>query len=82
MGESGNAMLEMNNGSRSMTHILTNAEMQKLSAALNDSTLSDDMKRQRISGIISNISISQQISQNYEQARDQQESLNETIQRK
>lgn len=82
MGESGNAMLEMNNGSRSMTHTLTNAEMQKLSAALNDSTLSDDMKRQRISGIISNISISQQMSQNYEQARDQQENQSETLQRK
>ena len=82
MGESGNAMLEMNNGSRSMTHTLTNAEMQKISAALNDSTLSDDMKRQRVSGIISNISISQQMSQNYEQARDQQENQSETLQRK
>jgi hypothetical protein len=56
--------------------------MQKIAAALNDSTLSDDVKRQRIAGIISNIGISQQMSQNYELARDQQETQSETLQRR
>lgn len=82
LDESGNASLEMANGNQSIKHRLSNAEMQKIAAALNDSTLSDDVKRQRIAGIISNIGISQQMSQNYELARDQQETQSETLQRR
>ena len=82
MNENGNAMLQMNNGSQTMTHTLTNAEMQRLSAVLNDSSMSDDMKRQRVSGIISSIGIGQQMAQNYEQAREKQESQSETMQRR
>lgn len=82
LDESGNASLEMANGNQSIKHRLSNAEMQKIAAALNDSTLSDDVKRQRIAGIISSIGISQQMSQNYELARDQQETQSETLQRR
>ena len=82
LDESGNASLEMLNGNQSMKHRLSNAEMQKIATVLNDGTLNDDMKRQRISGIISSIGISQQISQNFEQARDQQETQNENLQRR
>jgi hypothetical protein len=82
LDESGNASLEMLNGNQSMKHLLSNAEMQKIATVLNDGTLNDDMKRQRISGIISSIGISQQISQNFEQARDQQETQNENLQRR
>ena len=82
LDESGNASLEMANGNQSIKHRLSNAEMQKIAAALNDSTLSDDVKRQRIAGIISSIGISQQMSQNYELARDQQETQSEALQRR
>lgn len=80
--DQGRGILVMNNGKQSTSHVMTESEMQKLSSALNDSSLSDDMKRQRISGIINSIAIGQQVSQNYEQARDQSQEQSETIQRK
>ena len=52
---------------------LTNAETSRLSQALNDSGLSQESKQQRVAGIINSIVISQQVSQNYNQAIENQE---------
>jgi hypothetical protein len=63
----------MNNGQQQFSHVLTNAETSRLSQALNDSGLSQESKQQRVAGIINSIVISQQVSQNYNQAIENQE---------
>lgn len=67
------ATLTMNNGQQQFSHVLTNAETSRLSQALNDSGLSQESKQQRVAGIINSIVISQQVSQNYNQAIENQE---------
>jgi LysM repeat protein len=73
VSENGMATLTMNNGQQQFSHVLTNAETSRLSQALNDSGLSQESKQQRVAGIINSIVISQQVSQNYNQAIENQE---------
>ena len=73
VSENGMATLTMNNGQQQFSHVLTNAETSRLSQALNDSSLSQESKQQRVAGIINSIVISQQVSQNYNQAIENQE---------
>ena len=73
VSENGMATLTMNNGQQQFSHVLTNAETSRLSQALNDSGLSQESKQQRVAAIINSIVISQQVSQNYNQAIENQE---------
>ena len=73
VSENGAATLTMNNGQQQFSHVLTNAETSRLSQALNDSGLSQEARQQRVAGIINSIVISQQVSQNYNQAVENQE---------
>lgn len=73
VSENGAATLTMNNGQQQFSHVLTNAETSRLSQALNDSGLSQEARQQRVAGIINSIVISQQVSQNYNQAIENQE---------
>ena len=73
VSENGVATLTMNNGQQQFSHVLTNAETSRLSQALNDSGLSQEARQQRVAGIINSIVISQQVSQNYNQAIENQE---------
>lgn len=63
--EGQNPVLSITDDKSTFNHELTNAEMTRLSAALNDASLSDEAKQGRIAGIINNIVIANQMSQNF-----------------
>lgn len=68
--EQGNPILSVATDKISFNHELTNAEMARLSNVLNESTLSDEVKQQRVAGIVNNIVVSNQMSQNFNQQVD------------
>ena len=63
--EGQNPVLSITDDKSTFNHELTNAEMTRLSAALNDASLSDEAKQGRIAGIINNIVVANQMSQNF-----------------
>lgn len=63
--EGQNPVLSITDEKSTFNHELTNAEMTRLSAALNDASLSDEAKQGRIAGIINNIVVANQMSQNF-----------------
>lgn len=79
--EDGKTVLEINNGKQQFTHELTPSELNRLSQVLNNAELSDDVKRQRLSGIVNSIVVAGQVTQNYEQQQNQSENQNEVIRR-
>ena len=79
--EDGKTVLEINNGKQQFSHELTPSELNRLSQVLNNAELSDDVKRQRLSGIVNSIVVAGQVSQNYEQQQNQTENQNEVIRR-
>ena len=79
--EDGKAVLEINNGKQQFIHELTPNEQNRLSQVLNNAELSDEVKRQRLSGIVNSIVVAGQVSQNYEQQQNQTENQNEVIRR-
>lgn len=80
INDNGSTVLNMDNGHQQFRHELTNAELSRLSQALNNTELSDDAKQQRVAGLINSIVISQQVSQNYNQAIENQQA--EQLQRR
>ena len=81
IGENGRATLVINNGKDVMRHELSNAELSRLSSVLNATDLSDDVKKQKIAGMVGSIFATHQVSQNYEQQVSQTENQVETIRR-
>lgn len=79
--DDGKAIFEMNNGKQQMSHELTANEMNRLSQVLNNSEITDDVKRQRVTGIVNSIMVAGQVSQHYEQQANQSENQNEVIRR-
>lgn len=63
--EGQNPVLSITDDKSTFNHELTNAEMTRLSSALNDASLSDEAKQGRIAGIINNIVVADQMSQNF-----------------
>lgn len=63
--EGQNPVLSITDDKSTYNHELTNAEMSRISAALNDASLSDEAKQGRIAGIINNIAVANQMSQNF-----------------
>lgn len=66
MREGLNPVLSITNDRSTFNHELSNAEMTRLSAVLNDSGLSNEAKQGRIAGIINNIVVANQMSQNFD----------------
>ena len=64
--EGQNPILSITDDRGSFNHELTNAEMTRLSAALNDANLGNEAKQGRIAGIINNIVVANQMSQNFD----------------
>lgn len=64
--EGQNPILSITDDRGSFNHELTNAEMTRLSAALNDANLGNETKQGRIAGIINNIVVANQMSQNFD----------------
>lgn len=64
--EGQNPILSITDDRGSFNHELTNAEMTRLSAALNDANLGNEAKQGRIACIINNIVVANQMSQNFD----------------
>lgn len=78
----GNPLLLVNNGTVNFTHELTNAELSRIQQALGNANLSDAEKQRTIASVINGIIVSQQMSQNYQQGVEAQQSQQEAVQRK
>jgi hypothetical protein len=63
------------------THAMTTAEMNRLNLALSDSSLTAEQKQQRVASVINGIVLSTQMSQNYQQSINTQQSQSETFTR-
>ena len=74
--ENGKPLLQMNDGKNDYTHELSAAEINRLQGILGDSGLSDADKKQRVSGMVNNVLLTQQASRNYEQNASQRENQN------
>lgn len=62
-------------GDQSMTHTLTDMEVRNLSSVLQDASRSDAEKQQRLVSLVHQITLQQQVSNNYDQQVGQGESL-------
>ena len=65
--EDGHPILYIVSDKASFNHELTNAELTRLSNALNDDSLSNDAKQQRVAGIVNNIVVGNRMSQSFNQ---------------
>jgi hypothetical protein len=63
------------------THAMSTAEMNRLNLALSDSSLTAEQKQQRVASVINGIALSTQMSQNYQQSINTQQSQSETFTR-
>ena len=79
--QDGTAVLTTDDGKQRYSHELTTAEQTRLSQILN-SDADNATKQQRIGTMVYTITFAQQASQNYEQIATQQQSQEQTIQRK
>lgn len=77
----GTMVLHVDDGKQQYSRELTEAEKSRLSQVLN-SDVDDAAKRQRIGSIINGITLSWQASRNYEQIESQQQSQEQTLQRR
>lgn len=74
-------VLHVDDAKQQYSRELTEAEKSRLSQVLN-SDVDDAAKRQRIGSIINGITLSWQASRNYEQIESQQQSQEQTLQRR
>ena len=81
VNDKGNAVLVVNDGKKEYSHELTEAEKNNISNILHSDS-DDATKRQRIGCIVNAITFSYQASNNYEQIEAQQQSQQQTIQRR
>ena len=81
INDKGNAVLAVNDGKKEYSHELTNAEKNSISTILHSDS-DDTTKQQRIGCIVNAITFSYQASNNYEQIEAQQQSQQQTIQRR
>ena len=82
MLNNGKPLLQVDNGTVSFTHELTNAELTRIQQALGNANMNDSEKQRTIASVINGIVVSQQMSQNYQQGVDAQQSQQEAVQRK
>lgn len=81
ISENGKAVLRMDNGELRVSRELTSAELSRLSATLNNSELSEEGKRLRVSGMLNTIILSEAASQNFEQGMAAQQGQTENLKR-
>ena len=71
---------QMDSG-RIMSRELTTAELSRLSATLNNNTLTEEAKRIRVTGMLNTVILSEAASQNFEQGMSQQQGQTENLKR-
>jgi len=81
ISENGKAILRVNNGELRMSRELTTAELSRLSATLNNNTLTEEAKRIRVTGMLNTVILSEAASQNFEQGMSQQQGQTENLKR-
>ena len=81
IGENGRATLRADNGSVEVSHELTSAELSRLSATLNNDTLSEETKRLRVAGVLNTVLLSETASRNFEQGMSEQQGQTENLKR-
>ena len=69
--EGENPVLSVDTGTNRFSAQLTAADMNRLNLVLSDSTLTSEEKKERISGIVGNIALNAQLSQDYHQGMSQ-----------
>ena len=81
MKENGKAVLQADNGEQHISRELSSAELSRLSAVLNNSTLTDEAKRMRVTGLLNTAILSEMASQNFEQGMSEQRGQTENLKR-
>lgn len=81
IGENDKAMLRADNGSVEVSRELTSAELSRLSATLNNGTLSEEAKRLRVAGLLNTVILSETASRNFEQGISEQQGQAENLKR-
>lgn len=81
IGENDRATLRADNGSVEVSHELTSAELSRLSATLNNDTLSEETKRLRVAGVLNTVLLSETASRNFEQGMSEQQGQTENLKR-
>lgn len=74
-------ILTVNDGKQEISHELTKNEQNKIAGILNSDS-DDTMKKQKITNIVYSITFSKQASNTYEQIESQQQTQEQTLQRK
>ena len=77
----GKPILTVNDGKQEISHELTKNEQNKIAGILNSDS-DDTMKKQKITNIVYSITFSKQASNTYEQIESQQQTQEQTLQRK
>ena len=65
-------LLSVDTGTNRFTTQLSSSDMNRMNLVLSDGTLTAEEKKERISGIIGNITLNAQLSQDYRQGMSQQ----------
>lgn len=78
--ENGEMILSVDDGNGRYDHTLTSNEMTRLSSVLHSEDLSPEDKRQRVSSVIGQIVMTEQLSRNYEQRLDESQGKQENMQ--
>lgn len=81
IGENGRATLLADNGNVRVSRELTPAEMSRLSAALNDDTLSEEARRMRVAGLLNSVVLAETASRNFELGMAEQRGQTENLKR-
>ena len=75
------ATLLADNGNVRVSRELTPAEMSRLSAALNDGTLSEEARRMRVAGLLNSVVLAETASRNFELGMAEQRGQTENLKR-
>ena len=81
IGENGKAILKADNGELRVSRELTASELSRLSATLNNGTLTEEAKRMRVTGMLNTVILSEAASQNFEQGMTRQQGQTENLRR-
>ena len=74
-------VLQADNGSVQVSRELASAELSRLSVTLNDSSLSEEAKRLRVTGVLNTVILSEAASQNFERGMSEQRAQSENLKR-
>ena len=81
INENGKALLHADNGNMQMSRELSSAELSRLSATLNNRSLSEETRRMRVSGLLNTVILSETASRNFEMGMEQLQGQTEGLKR-